>query len=67
MVWNIKLSETEIDEIVDIYVTDENIIKSFCRWYGDWLIGSGVYATGKNLKFLTPLDNLKYEIQKVKN
>merc|ERR1712037_632950 len=30
-----------------------NFPKSFGRWYGDWLIGSGIFMTAQNVKTFT--------------
>ncbi|CAG5095947.1 Oidioi.mRNA.OKI2018_I69.XSR.g14411.t2.cds [Oikopleura dioica] len=57
-VWEIDCDEDLLDRISDLYKeTDESgetiWQKTFGRWYGDWLIGSGVFMTAQDASTFT--------------
>ena len=57
-VWEIDCDEDLLDRISDLYKeTDESgetiWSKTFGRWYGDWLIGSGVFMTAQDASTFT--------------
>ncbi len=56
--WEIVCTDSLLDEILELYKEldeDGNIIfpKTFGRWYGDWLIGSGVFMMAQNVNTFT--------------
>jgi len=56
--WEIECTDVLVDEILELYKElDEdgkmNYAKSFGRWYGDWLIGSGVFMMAQNVNTFT--------------
>ena len=56
--WEVECNEALLDHISDLYIeTDEtgepNWPKTFGRWYGDWLIGSGVFMTAQDASTFT--------------
>lgn len=47
--WTVNVTDETLNKLEHLYAPDENYTKAYCRWYGDWLIGSGVYLAAQTL------------------